>query len=158
MKSILATIARAMAAMAAIATRWVWRAGQWVLEQVTTAPRPLPVLPPEVSPSAGDADDFTALRRVAGVLAMDRDPEPGDMVGLSDDHLQWLRCLDRPMLCRIMAANDTTLRGHVKGTAPMKGMTRADKGTVATLLRARDRYDREGEVEEGRALAWAPAL
>jgi hypothetical protein len=158
MKSVFAAIARVMAAMAATARRWVHRAGRWVLKQIIPASAPMPALPPELSPSAGDADDFTALRRVAGILAQDRDPEPADMRGLADNHLAWLRVLDRRALCRVMAANDATLRGHVKGTAPMKGMPRAERDAVAALLRARERVDYGVEVEEERSLEWSPAL
>lgn len=158
-RRILAVVAAVMAAMAATVTRWVRRAGTWVLEQMTPS-RSAPVaLPPELEPASSDrADDFTALRRVAGILAMDRDPEAADMIGLADDHLRWLRCLDRRQLCRVMSANDTTLRAHLRGTQPMKGMPRADKGAVADLLRARERYDYDGEVEADRSLAWSPAL
>jgi hypothetical protein len=158
MRRFLAAMATVLTAMAMTATKWVKRAGTWVLEQVTPASPPMPQLPPELSPSAHDADDFTALRRVAGILAMDRDPEPGDMRGLADDHLAWLRVLDRRGLCRVLAADDKTLRGHIRGTTPMRAMPRAERDAVAALLRARERYDYEGEVEEERSLAWAPAL
>jgi hypothetical protein len=158
MRQFFAAIARAIAALAATATRWVRRAGTGVLEQITPASPPIPSLPPELSPSATDADDFTALRRVAGLLAMDRDPEPADMIGLADDHLGWLRVLDRRALCRVLATDDKTLRGHIRGTAPMKSMPRAERDAVAALLRARERVDYLGEVEEERSLAWSPAL
>lgn len=157
MRRFLAVVATVLAAMAATASRWVRRAGRWVLEQVTPASPPIPSLPPGLSPSAPD-DDFTALRRVAGILDQDRAPEPADMIGLADDHLAWLRVLDRRGLCRVLAANDKTLRGHIRGAAPMKGMPRAERDTVAALLRARERLDYFDEVEEERSLAWAPAL
>jgi hypothetical protein len=158
MRQFFAAVAAVVEAMATTATRWVRRAGTWVLEHITPASPSIPALPPELSASASPDDDFAAMRRVAGILAQDRVPEPGDMAGLADDHLQWLRVLDRRALCRVLAADDKVLRAHIRGTAVMKGMPHAERDAVAALLRARERYDYEGEVEEERSLAWAPAL
>lgn len=158
-RRILAVVAAITAAMAATVTKWVRRAGTWVLEQITPPAPPTPAQPPELADASSEqADDFKALRRVASLLAMDRLPELEDLVGLHDDHLRWLRVLDRRALCRVLAASDVDLRGHIRGTKTMKGMPRADRDAVADLLRARERNDPQAEAEAERDLAWAPAL
>lgn len=138
MKSILAAIRAVLARLAAGTTRWVRKGGHWVLEHIpafTAAPAPMPMVEPVASAAP---DDVAPIRRVAGVLAQGKPPQPADLAGIADRHLAWLRQLDRLELCRVLAAKDEQIRAHVKGIAPIRSVPQADAETVSQLKASRE--------------------
>lgn len=120
MRSILAAIAAALSRLAVTTSRWVHRAGWWVLELGDIGGSPAPA-PPVALPRAEAIDDVTAILRVAGILAQRKAPQPSDLRGITDAQLRWLRELDRLQLCRVIAADPDRVRMHLLSRQYIRG-------------------------------------
>lgn len=86
--------------------------------------------PPVVEPVAETVDNTLAgIRKLAGAIAANRETA-ADFVDVPDHRIEWLAAMDRPMLCRVLAADDQALKNHLAGKGSIRGVLAADKASV----------------------------
>jgi hypothetical protein len=139
MRNLIAKIVAAMRRMGSFTTQLVKRAGRWVAELVHVPAAPMAEaaeVVPDTTPSR--QDDFEAIRDLAKVLASGKDAEPALLKGLPPLTVKWLSAMDRSMLCRVIAATDETLSGHMRGRSAIRGVVPYDQTAVDDVTAAKD--------------------
>lgn len=139
MKRLIAAIAAAIGAIKTV-SEWCWKTGKLVTRTIiapfagggspTTMTDDEPVVPAAVQ----EAGELANLRRLAGAMAAGRETSE-DLEPVSDARIEWLAAMDRPMLARVLAADDQALKAHLKGERSIRGVLAADRESVAEYAR-----------------------
>ncbi len=141
MKRLIAAIGAMLGALRQV-TEWCWRTGKLVTRTVL-APfagggAPAGAIAddePAVPAGVRESDELDGIRRLAGAMAADRVTEE-DLEPVADSKIEWLAAMDRPMLARVLCADDQALRDHLRGERAIRGVLAADRESVAAYNRA----------------------
>lgn len=131
MKYLLSIISAALGAMRTVFEKCA-RTGKWIVRTVT-APFAVgggAIQADDPAPQAPERDGLAVIRQLAGAIAGDRVTE-ADLAHVGDDKIEWLAAMDRRMLAKILYANDTALKAHIRGERNIRGVLAADRKSVA---------------------------
>lgn len=137
MRNFLAGVMAAMQAFGHFVTRVVRRGGRWVTELIRLPGQPASAAPVAAPVVTQTPDDFTAIKRLAGMMIRGLDPSAADLRAVPEQTVRWLASIGRDGLAKVCCADDQVLRGHIRGWAPIRGLVPHDPETVADVLRAR---------------------
>lgn len=139
MRNLFAAIMAAIASMPRMVVRRVLEMGAWVERLFMEPAQPAaPQSEPLVNTMYNQsADDFGAIKRLAKSILGGSEPDNADLLATSDLTMSWLTSLDRLMLSKVALADDSILRGHIRGGQPMRGVVPHDPEAIADVQRAR---------------------
>lgn len=139
MRGFIAKFVAALRRMGSFTTRLVKRGGQWIAElvYVPAAAEPAVEMVPDTTPSK--QDDYTAVRDLAKAMASGADAEPEMLKGMPAQTVKWLSAMNRRQLCQIALAEDSAIRGHMRGTTAIRGVAPFDKAAIDDVAAAKDK-------------------
>lgn len=136
MKEFLAKVGALMRAMGSFAYRQVLRGGKWMTELVRVPGEPVPApAAPQLKTQA--ADDYAGVKRLAAAMMTAEGPKPDDFKRVPELTVAWLRALERAGLAKVAVSDPQTLRGHMRGGVPIKGLVPYDAAAVADVTAAK---------------------
>ena len=155
MKSIVAAIGRALAAMAALIVVWCKELGRFVLRCMPGYVPPDPADVVEMYDDAGQAVNVTpkadaqiaGLQAVADALFRGQVPDASALEGLSPKAIGWLELLDADMLLSVARAKPEHLQSHLNGKATIGGLLRYEDDAIAAYRDAIESKGAESEIE-----------
>lgn len=157
--SVLRTIGRALAPLAAVVTTMVWEAGKWILKCM---PGYVPPQPDQVVEDYVDAAETAAVapaadQRILNIQALasaiyhGATPRDEWLLGLSERTMFWIEAQNDEMLLKTAQARIEDLQAHIAGQRSIKGLLAYDPATVAEYQRAvAMKAEPEPEIEYAR--------
>lgn len=137
MRQVLAMIAAVFAAMGTWLLKCVLEGGRWVSRMVRGEPEPIPAPVAAAAVEPVQVDDYNAVSRLAKSILSGSEPALDDLKAVPEATVQWLGVLDRNGLAKVALADAQTLRGHIRGGQPMRGIVPHDPQAVADIGRSR---------------------
>lgn len=155
MRSIVAAVGRALAAVAALVVVWCEGLGRFVLRCMPGYAPPDPAAVVEMYDDAAQAVDvrpkadaqIAGLQAVANALFRGQVPDAGAIEGLSPKALGWLELLDANMLISVARAKPEDLQAHLESKTTIRGLLRYDDDAIQAYRDAVESKGAESEIE-----------